>query len=600
MFIVCLFCSLVFVVSAKLFFIEVENYAPKGMRRPRSSASGNFSVHLREGQSLVIDFCLREESRVRIRDIVYSNDGFEDSVFISIDRKQSGAFLSTLRENRGNGWNIFRSTGAITEIVTLRTGRHTIFINATKTDSWGIEIDYVLLEVNDILLEYTDLFCHLYCFDDISYDAVPRKDSIPSGRFVQKSVETQCAEQDNIHVEVYNDNANDFEIVANLPKYVSFSNNREPRYDNCKLGSPYWLFKNISIMPGQMVDKSDAKLRMSGTQTRTRISVTFNLDSFTESRELDERMLGTKLTAKLRNMPRTDVRIIPKYMKNGATFSLPIKVFTPFNVEQSWNIPDRSWSIQGQNNIRLEVISRNQIVILDSLSLKKQTVAETPFEIYSDTDIVIEGVRLGFWHHWDDQPSSMTINLSNFTHKKVDSIRIYSRVPWTGGYSQTFVLFQDGRVRLQAVAPHGLDYVPFGSSVFIGQPKNPNQSRPYSPIKSITIYPSTLRMAVKYVNGNKATFILKTSSTQTRLIVKKAVFRMDRSRFPLLSFKSMWINDGNSDVDHMTINGGVSRHVMSGWKELYGISSVFFRKCISRHNTQGPDLTIQFLAPSDE
>ena len=106
-------------------------------------------------------------------------------------------------------------------------------------------------------------------------------------------------------------------------------------------------------------------------------------------------------------------------------------------------------------------------------------------------------------------------------------------------------------------------------------------------------------LSVNYMDGNSAEFVLETNTMETRLRVRKVSFKQDRKQFPIMTYQSMWVNDGNSDVDHVTINGGNSRHIMANWYQLHGISAVFYRKCISVHNTQAPDLKIQFLTPTD-
>lgn len=585
--------------TSKLFTFEIENFAPSAMRMPRSGASGNFTVLFNAGDLVHIEFCLRVVSSVSVRNVIYSNDGPGDAIAATIDGENIGSLRTPRFERGGDGWNVFRSSGPLDGKLELGVGRHVLTITATDADRWGVEIDNVLFNVDDNHLEYKDMLCNLYCFD-VKYDDVPRQDSVPSGKFVQKSTSTQCSEQDNIKVEIYHDTATHFEIVANLPKYVSFANNRDPNYDHCILGSPYWLFANQTISPVEAdLRNGEATLRFSGSHYRTMVTVRFDLRKLTPTREIDEKLSSSVLFVKLRNMPRENVKVKPEYLKNGAWIALNEIEFTPFDNQHAWVVQERTWNTLGENEVRLSIEPGKQQVILDTIKLERQYIADSTVELYADTDVVFQGVRLGFWQHWKDHPNSMTVKVQvtgATEYYKIDSLRVYVNVPWTGGYSQVLVMFQDGRMRLQAITPHGLDYIPFGASVNIGQPTSTATERPYSPVKKVDIDPKGLRMVVTYANGNSALFILETTFTQTKLIVKDAFFRKSRSAFPIMTFQSMWIHDGNADTDHVTINGDISRHITSNWKELYGISAVFFKKCISQHNTQGPDIRINFLS----
>lgn len=597
-----IFCNFQNALS-KLFTFEVEQFSPTAMRMPRSGASGNFTVHFHHGDLVHIEFCLRVASSVTIWNIIYSNDGPADTIGFSIDGQYVGTFNTSIFQNDGKGWNAFKHSGPIAGKVTLDVGKHVLAIQATQSDKWGVEIDNVLFNIDDNVLSYEDIVCSLYCFD-IKYEDVPRKDSIPSGKFVQKSTSTQCTEQDNIKVEIYHDTSNTFEIIANLPKYVSFSNSRHPNYDRCILASPYWVFRNQTISPTQPdVLSGIAVLRSSGSLYRTIITISFNFDSLTPTRELDEQLIGSVLFVKLRNMPRENVKVKPEYLKDGRWMVLRAVEFTPFDNKHKWVIPDRTWGDAGENRIKLLIEPGKQQVIIDTVNLYRRNTTDTIVELYADPDVVFQGVRLGFWQHWVDRPNSMTAYVyaagGSSEYFKIDSLQVYVKVPWTGRYAQVFVMFQDGRIRLQAITPHGLDYVPFGSSINIGQPVSTSHERPYSPINRITVDPKGMQIAVMYVDGNRATFELRTTYTQTKLIVKHANFMKNRRMYPIMNFQSMWIRDGNADTDHVTINGDISRHITSKWKELYGISAVFFRKCISQHNTQAPDITIRFLSKAD-
>lgn len=600
--VVCIVLSTLHVTLSKVFTLEVEKFAPASMRMPRSGASENFTVLMKNGDFIHIEICLRDATFVRIENIVFSNDGDADSISATIDERNMGTFQSTSTHgNLGNDWNSFMSSGPLQGKAMLDLGRHVITLRSA-TDEWGIEIDNIVLAVGDELIKHEDLLCNLYC-SDIKYDSVPRTDSIPSGKFVQKSMATLCSEQDNVKVQLFHDTATNFDITAALPKYTSFANNKKPIYDNCVLSKPYWIFVNKTVNPMQDAVKSDgATLAFSGSFHRTVVTVKFSFKKITPTRELDERLVNSVLYVKLRNMHRENVHITPEYKKGNVWIRLQDIELTPFANEYTWDFKDRTWDIIQDNAVRLFIKPGHQQVIVDTVKLESRSPPDTTVDLYADSNMVYQAVRLGFWQHWADDPNSMTLVVIKGKmeeHHKIDSLRIYAKVPWTGGYSQVFVLYQDGRVRLQAMTPHGLDYVPFGSSVYIGQPESVNSMRPYAPIQKITISTVTSSLNVEYKDGNRASLTLETMVNETKLKVRECVFKRNRNVYPLMTFKSMWVSDGNAHADHVTINGDISRHVMADWKELFGITAVFFKKCISVHNTQAPDMTIKILSNSD-
>ena len=58
-----------------------------------------------------------------------------------------------------------------------------------------------------------------------------------------------------------------------------------------------------------------------------------------------------------------------------------------------------------------------------------------------------------------------------------------------------------------------------------------------------------------------------------------------------MTFRSMWVADGNADVDHVSTPQGVWP-ILTGWENLTSPYVLFFRACISRHNTLSPDIRV--------
>ena len=170
-------------------------------------------------------------------------------------------------------------------------------------------------------------------------------------------------------------------------------------------------------------------------------------------------------------------------------------------------------------------------------------------------------------------------------------------------------MYQDGNVRLAPLPPPGVDWIPFGSSLIVGH-SDPADLRPAAPVTSVTFFPSTLRLHVRYRDGGSARLALSSSQTETELAVTD--IRHGRGRagegegearrrlLPFATFRSMYIEDGNSDCDSVLVDGGEGwgkgggRHhpILSAWGTLHGRSFFFYRRCESSHLTLSPDLRV--------
>ncbi|KAK3612397.1 hypothetical protein CHS0354_031991 [Potamilus streckersoni] len=596
------FCSAC--VTSKRFNLQVEDFKSnrhRQMQRSEASKPMNRTLLLFKNDVVRLQFCLQRNSFVRVEDLRYSNDGPSDEVSFVLDGQYIGKHTTVVDTNFGQGWNSFHSTGAIGEGKLLPPGRHEINLTVTESDPWGVEVDLVNVDVSDELLDYSHFLCILYCFDDIRYEDIhfTVKDSVPSARFVQNSTLTTCTEMDNVKIDIYHDTATDFMITANLPRYRSFSNQKAPNFDGCNLASPYWIFENVSLSPVRPeIQTSKALMTFSGSGYRVQIVITFSLDMLTPTKEVDDRMIGSVLRIRIPHVKDANVSVNVRYKEtNDAWNDLGQINFTSEVTERTWNIPDKTWAYNGANMIHLVVMPNKQDVVIESIRLDRRPTKDRQIHIYDDDDIVIEGLDLDFWYL---APHTMIINRmdNNQSYQDIDVLIVYSKIPWGEGYSQVFVIYQDGTTKLQPVTPHGLDWVPFGSSVIIGQTTISN-GRPHAFISRIDLDP--YRQYIKLVFNDTSSCILRleTYYTQTKLLIKECIFKKDRQTHPVLTFRSMWEADGNADVDHITVNGDRSRHIVSGWEQLYGTTAVFFRKCISKHNTLSPDIKIHILGKNE-
>lgn len=167
-------------------------------------------------------------------------------------------------------------------------------------------------------------------------------------------------------------------------------------------------------------------------------------------------------------------------------------------------------------------------------------------------------------------------------HWLVLSKKIEEEASWP----QYLVLYEDGNMRLKPHPPLGRADVCFGSSVVIG-PAVP-ATRPYVDIQEVELNPTTQCLNLTYRDGGHARLCPSVNRLQAVVAVKVDY----RSDYPFATFRSMWVADGNSDVDHIqTIYGDFP--ILAGWQRLKSSSWFFHRAVRSKHNISAPDFRIE-------
>jgi hypothetical protein len=63
---------------------------------------------------------------------------------------------------------------------------------------------------------------------------------------------------------------------------------------------------------------------------------------------------------------------------------------------------------------------------------------------------------------------------------------------------------------------------------------------------------------------------------------------------PFATFRSMWVEDGNSDVDQIQAPAG-DFPILTGWSHLRGPWWFFHRLVPSTHNQSAPDIRVEIL-----
>ena len=424
---------------------------------------------------------------------------------------------------------------------------------------------------------------------------------------VQESYKTTCPEVDNINIPIFNTNVQEYEITAVLPRYKTFSNWRTENITGCPHLSPvYWSFSNIIL--DQKKPEVQQKMRTEkaimyitdGKDKYSRISVQlipqFKLEG--KSMGMVDSEMGTILTIKFKEV-KSNIRVGMKYVGRRAITRPDVKLITQNRPVAVWNTPDFSWSDSKYNLIFLEIDSNSSTPIeVQNLTLERRPwLADQIKTIYKDDNVIVEAVFSDFWWLY---PDSLTIHLSSGeVYYNTSYFRVYRPIPWNSGYAQVFVLYQDGNARLLPVPPEGADWIPFGSSVIIGQ-TDPTVVRPYASITDVWIDLDRFIFDLQYKNGDTSKLTLICTLSETRVIVSDIRFRGNPLYFPFTTFRSMYVAEGNSDVDHVSVNGIYPRHIMDDFGAVMGRSFVFHRTCMSRHLNLSPDIYIDIRRTTND
>ena len=586
--------------------LEAEEGTHTGNVVARSAASNQHTVRLGEGEYVDNSFTTQGNCSVTVTNIVYTNDGGSDTITVSLDGRAIGTFHTLSEAGGGQLWNVPRGSGMIGDTIELEAGPHQIHIEATATDRYLVELDQVLLAVNCSINISGSSTCH-------SLSSLPRptescSNNNMTGDLQQNSIQTACAEEDNIHVPLYYSNIQQYSIVATLPRYAAhvFTNNHDPDFRNCTqtsrliwaIGTPdhsndefhnsclslqnFTIGETLSSMCGQIND-----------QELQRQTIVFSTRG--RSSGLVEATIGSLFSVTFSRVTGTLALEARCYGRELRWISLGTATFSPEQRTYTWHIPDLTWS-EGLDNNYLQLVAAagstaNAIAFYDYLQLeRRQERGETVTRIFSGLNTVIEVVAIDFWWLY---PDAMTVYMTDSGQEwsNVSYFRISQRIPGTSYYPQVFVLYQDGNSRILTFPPPRLEasWIPFGSSVIIGA-SDPSMVRPYAAISRVDINTADLEMTLWYQDGGQAIISLVTERFSTILKVSLITYATNSS-LPFATLRSMWVADGNSDADRVATENG-EWHIQHGWSELTGTNISFFRECVSQHNTLSPDIRI--------
>ncbi len=199
------------------------------------------------------------------------------------------------------------------------------------------------------------------------------------------------------------------------------------------------------------------------------------------------------------------------------------------------------------------------------------------------------GVRDPNFH----QPG-MKVRVGKTVASGIHFIRIIRRIANTDSWPEVLVLYSDGNLRLKPQAPESGNDPIFGSSVIVGPAAR--SDRPVANIKSVTYVPATDSLKVIYRHGGRATLRIARIDRGVARVVVTGDYD-SRPSLPFATFRSMFVEDGNTDVDHIhwTDSAGAHDESIMTFKSASASSFFFNREIWSKHNTSAPDILISHL-----
>jgi hypothetical protein len=172
-------------------------------------------------------------------------------------------------------------------------------------------------------------------------------------------------------------------------------------------------------------------------------------------------------------------------------------------------------------------------------------------------------------------------------------LRLYRKIAGEDSWPQFLVLYEDGNMRLKPHPPEGRPDVCFGSSVILGPATL--GTRPYVDIQEVQVNTQTLSLAITYRDGGEANVNLSVNRMEA---VAEVAVGYETTGNPVATFRSMWVADANSDVDHVEAEQGESP-ILGAWTSLEGPWWLFHREVRSTHNTSAPDILVELDTDGD-
>lgn len=590
--------------SPKLHYltIEAENHAcDRGVHR-RPYASNHKAVYLKPGGTLRLDLCTAFNASIRIMGVFFFCTGSEITVEVSMDGLPIGKFSTPAHLNTTDRWKEFYDSGPIGELQLLKPGPHYIDLYISPNETELIEIDELYIGTTDNYTTKEILTCQLSCMDELNSPEVhDPKPGLAPATFIQHSFPTKCAERDNVNIALVHPTVQSYRITASYPAYNSMLNHGGCDYRNCGNINAIilWMIRNepYDSMHNVLTDMESMELMLNASEPLL-VKIAFSIDG--KSKGLIDADIGSILLIKFKEIVHDfsidmNFKGRHKNVSTGGTINL-----NKAHINDMWTIPDYTWSESEHNEIYLLFkTNQTQRVVLDYVALRRRRQrGKTVTTLYEDADTAIVGVNLDFW--WR-RPYTMNVTVEDNSgnqrvFENIDYIKLKKRTVGCCTMSKMFVLHQDGKASSVPPLIHGLNSVPFGSSFIIG-PSNLTCAKPAADIRALHIYQvvPTLRFRVTYYDNSTASVEVSTKGLETEVLVSDIKMTTNRTETPFVLFRSMWVTNGNSNVDHFKTNRENGRPILAPWNNLTSTWAKFYRSCESKHLSKSPDMSIELL-----
>ncbi|CAC5401887.1 unnamed protein product [Mytilus coruscus] len=558
------------------------------------------TIQIAEEKSLLVGseeilnfyFCLSEDSNVTFKQVCGFHSGNMSQLQVSVDQ----SYISSFELPKMKSEVQFIPCVGMNFTINLLSGRHLLTLTKIDNDTDHFFIDNFQIHFPEIYITNSILQCSTICLERINLPKIQvnQLNSSVVGRIQNNNYNTMCAEVDNINIPIHHEQAKRYKVTAIHPAYHSFENTKIHDFKNCKqTESVIFSIRNFPL--GQPLFSSNGiVLREARYLSRRTILLKFYMEGPIKDSVNSE--IGSDIHLQVSPIKfNTDITF-SFYGRTQRWISTSPITFSTDKLQHTWNVPDFTWSSTSPNYISF-ILPDNftTTLIIKRLSIEKRQVRpDIPFKMFSNDRLILEGVDKDFW--WPQNNDRMTVKVME-TGKEfdyADYLRIYIPVPWNSiNWCQIFVIYQDGNVRILPITPPGVDWIPFGSSLVVGE-TNPFSRRPYSAIRHIDFHAKQFRMDIYHYDGNNASLVLNSKMFETSMIIENFQFKR-QSLLPVLTFRSMFVTEGNADCDHVNVDGKQDIRIQSNWTEVLGTTFFFYRKCISKHNTQSPDYLVEIL-----
>ncbi|WP_367155381.1 hypothetical protein [Methylomonas sp. HYX-M1] len=190
---------------------------------------------------------------------------------------------------------------------------------------------------------------------------------------------------------------------------------------------------------------------------------------------------------------------------------------------------------------------------------------------------------------WRAQTMSVKINGVVYQGHRLELNKKINKVK---SWPVVMVIYQDGYMRLKPHPPirvrndQGVNDTCFGSSVIMGPAIESlaNPPRPFVDIEEIVIVdPVTPCLDISYRDGGSAHLCVSVNRSKAVATITPEYDLLK----PFVTLRSMWVSDGNSDVDHLN-----RFPIATSPTKVYGSKWNFRNKIKTKHNTSAPNISI--------